>query len=54
MKKKIKIISLIDKTKKYSFDESLSILKNISSKNFEESVEASIHFNVVPKKKYCD
>lgn len=42
--------NLIDKTKKYSFDHSVNILKNISSKKFEETVEASIQFNVVPKK----
>ncbi len=50
MKKQKHINKLIIKNKKYIFEDALVILKSICSKNFEESIEASIQLTVIPKK----
>lgn len=50
MKKKQQLLKIFDKNKKYTLSGALDILCQCSSKKFEESIEASIQFNVVPKK----
>lgn len=41
---------ILDKNKFYRFEDAIRILKSISNKNFNESIETSIKFNVIPKK----
>ena len=50
MKNKNKTVTLIDKSKKYTFNAALDILKKNSKKKFEESIEVSMQFNIIPKK----
>jgi large subunit ribosomal protein L1 len=50
MKKQKRIAQIFDKNRKYTLESALNILKDVSSSKFEESVEVSLHFNVIPKK----
>lgn len=42
--------SIFDKNKLYKIEDAIRILKSISNKKFNESIEVSMKFNVIPKK----
>lgn len=50
IKRKKVFNSLIDYNKKYSFEECIMLLKKFWNKKFDESIEVSINFNIIPKK----
>ena len=50
MKNKNKTVTLIDKSKKYTFNAALDILKKNSKKKLEESIEVSMQFIIIPRK----
>ena len=41
---------MLDKNRKYVFDEAVDVLRSVCSKKFEETIEASLCFNVMPRK----
>ncbi len=50
-KKNKYINSKFDRNKIYSFNEAITILKELTNKKFNESLEAAINLNITPKKK---
>ena len=49
-KRMVEIRSKIDKTQQYAIDDGLSLLKQLSTVKFDESVDASINLGVDPRK----
>lgn len=50
MKKYEHLVKIFDKNKKYTLHGALDILRQYSSTKFKETIEVSIHFNIMPKK----
>ena len=48
-KKREALLKKVDATKEYSVDEAMTILKDLKSANFDETVEIALNLNVDPR-----